>query len=202
MTSTNHRNLPNSLIGRFSNWTFWDTNRCPMDLVPFSSEHIVTLASWFPSERDLVQWAGPTLSFPIDHGELQAMIDQGRGAQPGRLCWMARRDGAFVGHAQLGFDWRNGNATLSRVALAPRSRGHGLARPMIRCVIDKAFGHPEIERIDLNVYPFNTPAIRAYARLGFAAEGVRRSSARVGSERWDTAIMGLLRSEWLPEAIA
>ena len=40
-----------------------------------------------------------------------------------------------------------------------------------------------------------TLAIRTYQRLGFVPEGVRRASAVVVGERWDTAMMSLLRTE-------
>lgn len=49
---------------------------------------------------------------------------------------------------------------------------------------------------ELNVYMFNEPALRTYQSLGFKLEGVRRSSTRVGDQRWDTGMMALLRSEW------
>jgi RimJ/RimL family protein N-acetyltransferase len=171
-----------------------------IELVPFKPSHFATLVSWFPTEAQAVQWAGPTVTVPLDDAQLQAMLDEGRGDPPGRLCWMARQGGGpgdrIVGHAQLGFDWRNGNARLSRVAVAPEARGQGLARPMLARVIARAFAYSEIERVELNVYPFNGPALRTYAALGFVQEGLRRSSARVGSERWDTIHMGLLRSDW------
>jgi RimJ/RimL family protein N-acetyltransferase len=67
---------------------------------------------------------------------------------------------------------------------------------MLGQVVDRAFAFDGIERLELNVFSFNTPAIRAYERLGFVKEGVRRSSTRVGPERWDTVMMGLLRSEY------
>ncbi|MGI9435581.1 MAG: GNAT family N-acetyltransferase [Geminicoccaceae bacterium] len=170
-----------------------------MKLVPFSKLHFDDLSGWFPDEAAVVQWAGPTLSFPILAQELQSMIEEGKATKPSRLCWMTVSDATLVGHAQLGFDWRNGNATLSRIAIAPQSRGKGLAVPMLKLVLKEAFGISEIQRIDLNVYTFNTPAIRTYERLGFVREGVRRSSAKVGNQRWDTAIMGLLRDEWSRE---
>lgn len=109
---------------------------------------------------------------------------------------MACRDGSAVGHAQLAYDWRDGNARLGRVAIAPAERGQGLARPMVALLIDEAFKTPGIERLELNVYMFNEPAIRTYQALGFTLEGVRRSSTRAGAQRWDTGMMGLLRSEW------
>ena len=167
-----------------------------LNLLPFAPAHFETLASWFKSEGDVVQWGGPAVSFPLDDRQMQAMLDEGKGEKPARLCWMAAEDGALVGHAQVTLNWRHGLAGLCRVGVAPQARGRGLAVPMLRLVLAEAFALPGMERAELNVYTWNQPAIRTYERLGFVHEGVRRSSVRVGSERWDTAIMGLLKPEW------
>lgn len=167
-----------------------------LTLVPFSAMHFDVLSGWFASERDVVQWAGPAMSFPVDRAQLAAVVEDGRADPPLRLSWMAEDEGELVGHAQLALDWRNGNATLSRVAIAPAARGRRLAAPMLEQVIEQAFVSPLVERLELNVYSFNAPALHIYERLGFTVEGVRRSSARVGPERWDTVIMAQLRSEW------
>lgn len=166
-----------------------------MKLIPFAPAHFPTLAGWFASERDAVQWGGPWVSFPLDAPQLDAMLAEGRTRPAKRLCWMAEKDGDLVGHVQLGWDWRNGIARVSRVAVAPHARGRGLAADMVALALDEAFTHPEVERAELDVYSFNTAAIRTYERLGFVREGVRRSSARVGTERWDTVMMALLRAE-------
>lgn len=166
-------------------------------LIPFAPEHFATLSDWFESEREVVQWGGPALSFPLRDEQLQAMVDEGRGEPPERLCWMAEDDHRnLYGHAQLCFDWCNGNARLARVVVAPQARGRGLATTMLRLIVDEAFARPGIERAELNVYAWNSGAIRTYERLGFTREGIRRSATRVRDGRWDNALMGLLRDEW------
>lgn len=167
-----------------------------LTLRPFATSDFAVLADWFKSLPDVVQWGGSHLSYPLAVDQLSDMLAQGQSQPPVRRCWMACRDGAPVGHAQLAYDWTDGNARLGRVAIAPAERGQGLARPMVALMIDEAFRTPGIERLELNVYMFNTPAIRTYEGLGFALEGVRRSSTRAGDARWDTGMMGLLRSEW------
>ncbi|MCG8543736.1 MAG: GNAT family N-acetyltransferase [Alphaproteobacteria bacterium] len=169
-----------------------------LSLVPFEPAHFDTLASWFTNEMETVQWGGSDISFPVDHKQFSAMLEEGRTDPPTRLCWMAQDGQDLVGHAQLVLDWRNGNARLARVAVAPAMRGQSLAAPLIALVVDNAFAWPAIERLELNVFPFNAPAMRTYAKLGFVREGVRRSSARVGGERWDTVIMAILREDWRP----
>ncbi len=167
-----------------------------LNLVPFTPEHFPILASWFASQSDVVQWGGPFVTYPLDAGQMQAMLAEGRRDPPARLCWMAAEGMQLAGHAQLAFDWRNGVGLIGRVAVAPEARGRGLAVPMLRLVLGEAFARPAIERVELNVYAWNTPAIRTYERLGFVTEGTRRSSVQVGGERWDTVMMGLLRPEW------
>lgn len=167
-------------------------------LVPLKIEHLPVLSGWFRDEREIVQWGGTAVCFPLDATQVQAMIAEGRTRPLKRLCWMAQEGGVFAGHAQIAFDWRNGNVNLGRVAVAPEQRGRGLASLILAPVLDRAFDWPEIERVELNVFNWNKPAVKTYARLGFVHEGTRRASARVGTERWDTYVMGMLRSQWRP----
>lgn len=167
-----------------------------LTLRPFAISDFPLLASWFSSLPDVVQWGGSHLSYPLTQDDVEDMLAQGQSHPPSRRCWMAYRGDTAVGHAQLAYEWRDGNARLGRVAIAPTQRGQGLARPMVTLMIEEAFRTPGIERLELNVYMFNTRAIRTYEALGFTMEGVRRSSTRAGDARWDTGMMGLLRTEW------
>jgi RimJ/RimL family protein N-acetyltransferase len=169
-----------------------------MQLIPFSSEHFGILAPWFASEADVVQWGGPLVHFPLNSSQMQAMLDEGLSDPPRRLCWMAEQDGKIVGHVQISFDWRNGNARFGRVAINPVMRGQSLAVPMLKLAMEKAFSYPQIARLELSVYNFNQPAIKTYARLGFAHEGTMRSNTLVGEERWDSVMMAVLRNEFQP----
>lgn len=171
----------------------------PMELIEFTREHLELLASWFKDEAAVVQWGGPMLHYPLDTGQMQAMLEEGKTIPPKRLCWMAVYETRIVGHVQLAFDWRNGNATLGRVAIAPAERGSHMAAPMLRLAIERAFRFPEIQRLELNVYTFNQPAIKTYEGLGFVHEGIRRSSTLVDGERWNTAIMAILKGEYYLE---
>jgi RimJ/RimL family protein N-acetyltransferase len=164
-------------------------------LVPFEGAHFSTLRSWFESAEEVVLWGGADLPYPLEEVHLAAMLAEAAATPPARRCWSALVDGEVVGHAQLAYDWRNGLARLARVAIAPHLRGKGHAASMLRRVIDEAFEHPAIERVELNVFSHNARAIELYRRLGFRDEGNRRRAAKVGEARWDMLIMGLLRDE-------
>jgi RimJ/RimL family protein N-acetyltransferase len=117
-----------------------------LTLRPFTSSDFPLLASWFSSLPEVVQWGGSHLSFPLAQADMSDMLAQGQASPPNRRCWMVCRDSTPVGHAQLAYDWRDGNARLGRVAIAPAERGQGLARPMVTLMIKEAFQTPGIER--------------------------------------------------------
>lgn len=171
-----------------------------MEIRPLVAADFASIKEWFADEAALVQWAGPDIRYPLDAPQIDAMLEEAARQPPVRLLWVGLEDDAVAAHAQLAIDWRHGLVRLGRVALDPARRGQGLAVPFLAKVRDAAFALPGIERLELYVYTFNEAAIRTYRRLGFVAEGVRRSSVKVGEARWDTATFGLLREEWRPGA--
>jgi len=166
-----------------------------MQLIPFTTDHFATLASWFNSEADVVLWGGPFMHYPLDKPQMQNLLAECQTEPPRRLCWMGEETGELVGHIELGFDWRNDNAILQRVGINPEFRGRGFSEPLAKLAIEQAFSIPKVARPELNVYSFNERAIRTYNRLGFIREGTRRSSTRVGQERWDSDIMAIVRDK-------
>jgi RimJ/RimL family protein N-acetyltransferase len=173
-----------------------------MEIRPFQRDDFEILASWFDSEASLVQWGGPLLTYPLSIIQMETMIKESQSVPPTRKCWMIIHDDVIIGHSQLAFDWRNGNATLGRVAVEPKHRGHGIAVPMLRLILREAFSYNQIFRLELNVYSFNEPAIRTYKSLGFQSEGIRREASLVGNERWDVCGMAILRREYLEKGSA
>lgn len=167
-----------------------------MRLVPFTADHFTLLASWFKSEEDVVLWGGPFLHYPIDTPQMQSILDESTTNPPRRKCWMVEEDNQLVGHIELGFDRRNDNVILQRVGVNPDYRGRGLAEPMVRLAMREAFSESQVARLELNVFSFNEPAIKVYTKVGFKTEGTRRSSTRVGSQRWDGTVMAILRDEY------
>lgn len=168
----------------------------PVQLEIFARHHIAGMLDWFATTEALTQWGGTGLRFPLDARQLEEMQASTFGETPARWMFSGLVDGDLAGHAQVALDWENGIGRLSRVAINPRFRGRRLADPFLRQVVTHVFADVRFERLELNVYTFNTAAIRTYLKLGFVEEGVRRSSAKVGDSRWDTAIYGMLRTDF------
>lgn len=167
-----------------------------LELRPFEKRNIPELFSWFPTERDVLQWAGANLSWPLQRKEFVELIKQHRGPAPLREVWAVFQDDQMIGHFQIGLNRRLRTAGLGRIALSPKVRGQGLAASMLNMIVERAFSHDWVHRTDLLVYAHNKPAIRAYQSVGFVLEGTRRESTPIEDEIWDTHIMSLLRREF------
>ena len=72
-----------------------------LTLRPFSTPDYPLLASWFNSLPEVVQWGGSHVSYPLTAADMDAMLREGLWHPPSRRCWMACRDGAPVGNAEL-----------------------------------------------------------------------------------------------------
>ncbi len=167
-----------------------------MELRKFGKRDIPDLFSWFNTERDVLQWAGAALSWPLKRDEFIDLIKQHRGPTAQREVWAVIQDGRMIGHFQIGLNRRLRTAGLGRIALSPSARGLGLSGPLMELIVERAFSHDWVHRCDLLVYAHNLAAIRAYESAGFVLEGTRRETTPIGEEIWDTHIMSLLRREF------
>ncbi|HZQ08398.1 MAG TPA: GNAT family protein [Anaerolineae bacterium] len=88
------------------------------------------------------------------------------------------------------------NAWLA-VAIGERELwGKGYGSDAVRITLRYGFQELNLHRINLNVFGYNTRAIRAYEKLGFAHEGAIRGALKRYGRRWDILFMGILREEW------
>ena len=96
------------------------------------------------------------------------------------------RDGRIIGNASL--EWA-GVSDLG-MAVLPEWRGKGVGSALLRACIDWAHKQ-EVHKIELRVWPHNTPAIALYERFGFEREGnLKRHYRRRNGELWDCLIYG------------
>ena len=167
-----------------------------LQLRKFAARDIDELFSWFQSEREVLQWAGATLSWPLSKRDFKALIKQHRGLEPVREVWAVMSGPDMIGHFQIGLNRRLKTAGLGRIAIAPDHRGQGLSAPIMDLILARAFQHAWVHRVDLLVYSHNAAAIAAYQSAGLSLEGTRRESTPLESEIWDTHIMSILRYEF------
>lgn len=109
-----------------------------------------------------------------------------------------RSDGALLGFVGLRGAALPVRAARLAIGLDPDATGRGLGTDAVRVMVRYGFLAMGLNRIDLEVFAYNTRAIRAYERAGFRTEVVRREALYADGGFADELVMALLRREWTP----
>ena len=95
-----------------------------------------------------------------------------------------------------GFNWSTRDAWVG-IGLGEREFwGKGYGTEAMQIILRYAFQEMNLNRINLNVFEYNSRAQKSYLKCGFVEEGRSRQSMLRDGKRWDMVYMGLLRSEW------
>ncbi|MEU8976246.1 GNAT family protein [Streptomyces monashensis] len=159
------------------------------------------LMSWIGGPAELMAWAGPTFTWPLDGPQIAAYAAEC--ATPRRWGWMGfdPRTRRTVGHASVRIAADGSTGRLGRVLVALEARGRGVGGGMVREVLGAAFGPLGLQRVELGVFSHNTSALRLYERLGFQAERVLADVERVEGQSWSAVQMFLSRADWAAAAL-
>jgi RimJ/RimL family protein N-acetyltransferase len=111
------------------------------------------------------------------------------------------RDAAYyekqlIGFVALEIGWNHQNAFLGIGIGEPDYRGKGYGTDALRVAVSYAFRELNMYRVGLDVFSYNTRAIRCYEKAGFVREAVQRSAIYRDGQRHDMIFMSLLRPEW------
>jgi RimJ/RimL family protein N-acetyltransferase len=107
-------------------------------------------------------------------------------------------DGRLIGSCGL-FDIspKNRCATFG-IAIGDKDCwGKGFGTDATQVLLRFAFQELNLNRVQLEVFAFNQRAIRAYEKIGFVHEGVRRQALFREGRYHDVLLMAILREEWL-----
>lgn len=162
-------------------------------LVPLSPAHAEV--SWHATQDpEIRRLTGTRREFTLD--EVQRWCAT-RADQSDRLdLAIESPDGEYLGDlALLDLD-RDSESAAFRIALLPEATGGGLGTEATRLLLAYAFSVVGLHRVHLEVFDFNSRAIRAYQKSGFVLEGRLRESHQWDGERYDTLLMAALASEW------
>lgn len=78
-----------------------------------------------------------------------------------------------------------------RVGLRPEYRGRGLGRRLaVQTIV--AARQVGMERVELDVFASNEPAVALYRALGFITEGIKRRARKLEGQYDDNVFMALL----------
>lgn len=167
-----------------------------VSLRPATDEDFATLATWWQSPDWAVLQTDAVR--PQPEGDLiEKFRGWSRNDSPGAVGFsVVDTDGVFAGHAVLYGAGLPARIATYAVVLGPDFTGRGLGVDVTRLMVRYGFEEMALNKIELTVWAFNTRAIRAYEKAGFAQEGVRRQAAFHGGKFHDQVNMGMLADEY------
>ena len=80
--------------------------------------------------------------------------------------------------------------------------GKGIGQDAVGTLVDYAFEHLNMNRVELFVLADDPRAVGAYRKAGFVEEGRLRRKSWVRGEYHDELVMSRLREEWSPQSAA
>ena len=105
-------------------------------------------------------------------------------------------DNQFIGNCTLFSLHRQNRRAEVGYVLARPYWGHGYMHEAMTAMLDCAFNDMKLHRLEADIDPRNAASARTLERLGFQKEGLLRERWIVGEEVSDSALYGLLASEW------
>jgi len=103
----------------------------------------------------------------------------------------------YIGQIDLvKLDEKNGWAELGIVIGSEENQGKGYGTEALQLLCKFAFEELRLNRLELVCWSFNVQGRRAYEKVGFVQEGVRRKKRYRNGEFFDEVCYGLLKEEW------
>ena len=162
-------------------------------LEKFSETDFDTLISWVKDEKELIQFAGPIFSFPLTKEQLHNYLaDTKRHA----FKIIHNDTNTTIGHCEA-YKTDEQNSRLCRILIGDKNfRGKGYGTLLTRILTKWTFDNLQANFVDLNVYDFNTFAIKSYESVGFKITAINEMTTQVNNENWTSYKMTVYRENF------
>lgn len=163
-------------------------------LQEFTEKDFKLFKTWITDAEMLAIFAGPIFSFPIKDSELFKYISRSD-IKPFKV--ILQETGEVIGHCELNYSRET--PRLSRILIGQKSmRGKGLGNQVVTEMASLLFQDSSVQKVDLNVFDFNQPAIKCYEKVGFTVNPVPTKDLIVNGKTWKRLNMVLSRNRFNP----
>lgn len=168
-------------------------NQTDIRLEHFSTADVERLISWIGNEKEMVKFAGPSFTFPLTKDQLLRHLDDTK-----RHAFNIIHNDTVttIGHGEV----YHTNEHTGRICLIiigdKQFRGEGYGTMATRLLTDWSFKNLHTKMVDLNVYDFNTAAIKAYERVGFRIITNNNTPTIIDGESWTSCRMQITREQF------
>lgn len=141
-----------------------------MTLLSLDNTNIIELMSWFNSQHDITQWAGPYFRYPFT--EKTFIEDLNLDVSDSFV--LVGQQNVLLAFGQ--YYQRKNKCHLARLVVNPIYRGEGIAATLIKELCKHGHLNLNVTDCSLFVYENNLAAVLAYKKLGFVVETNQDSS--------------------------
>jgi RimJ/RimL family protein N-acetyltransferase len=168
-------------------------SRSTIKIDTFTQADFSRLISWVKSAEELMAFAGPNFKFPLNVAQLEAYLADNK-SHPFKVIDKATN--TVIGHAEVALA-EDGNAKLCRILIGDEQfRGKGLGQEITQQLLEYAFREFDLERIELNVFDWNLPAIKCYEKVGFVVNPSITRQREVNGKKWNAINMQIQKADW------
>ncbi|ALJ37541.1 N-acetyltransferase [Azospirillum brasilense] len=144
----------------------------------------------FARNREELYFLFPRATWPLTPEQVRASLAVRRDPT------VVLRGGEVVGYANFATFEEGCSASLGNVSAAPWVRRTGVAKHLVRIMMDRAFDHHGLPELVLRCFNTNTPGLLLYAAMGFVPIAIEERTApwgdrlalltlRIDRARWD-----------------
>ena len=161
-------------------------------LRPFSKQDMPSLISWIHSQEELVQFAGPVFEYPLNWEQMEKHLADSR-----RQVYAAIRPDTTetIGVGEIYWDAEE-KPRLCRIIVSPEERGKGFGKQIVLNLLELAFASPAVKQVSLNVYDFNSSAIKCYEQCGFKTSTDQSRAEGASWQAWKAQHMKVEREAY------
>ena len=163
-----------------------------IEFLPFTPKDFERLKSWINNKEELFQFAGPLFNYPLTDEQLLHYINM-KDKKPFKV--VLKETNETIGNCELNYE--NGNKRLSRILIGKEEyRSKKLGELIVRKMADLFFQDPNVKMVDLNVFDWNTRAIKCYEKVGFIINHQNTDYLNVYGNSWVRLNMELKRENY------
>lgn len=162
-------------------------------LEKFDKTDFERLIIWADSEEMLVQFSGPIFKYPLTTEQLENYLKE-ENSIPFKVVDTESKE--VIGHAEI-YKSENNLAKLCRILIGDKKyRGKGIGEKTGNLLVKYSFEELKVEKVELNVYDWNTQAIKCYEKSGFAINPDKISQITVQENVWISLNMIITKDNW------
>ena len=167
-----------------------------MKVRPFElDQDFDSIKDWINDERSHAMWCANNVEFPISKESFGKLMDD-VAVKCGDTPYVATGDdGTIEGFFCYSTDPDTNEGMLKFVVVDPEQRGKGVAKQMLRMVVDKAF-EDDKSAVNLMVFSENVRAKKCYESVGFTERETTPGAFKFKDESWGRCNMVIVNEDF------